>query len=99
MFSSQDTDRPTSNPLPPESEAFSDRNASVISSQRVLAEVSEQTPNFGTEQVDFCSFYFSIIGYFLFVADGSLYFKACTSIYIFSRRRLLGLIKQLCVAG
>lgn len=54
----EDTERPTSNPLPPQSEAFSDHNASIISSQQLFADVSEQIPNFGTEQdKDHCPFH------------------------------------------
>ncbi|XP_039061207.1 zinc finger CCCH domain-containing protein 5-like isoform X2 [Hibiscus syriacus] len=45
----EDADRPTSNPLPPQSEAFSDYlNAS--SAQLVLESVAKEVPNFGTEQ-------------------------------------------------
>lgn len=45
----EDADRPTSNPLPPQSEAFSDYlNAS--SAQQVLESVAREVPNFGTEQ-------------------------------------------------
>ncbi|KAK9033034.1 hypothetical protein V6N11_018072 [Hibiscus sabdariffa] len=45
----EDADRPTSNPLPPQSEAFSDYlNAS--SAQMVLESVAKEVPNFGTEQ-------------------------------------------------
>ncbi|XVF23135.1 hypothetical protein REPUB_Repub13aG0011700 [Reevesia pubescens] len=44
-----DDDRPTSNPLPPQSEAFADYlNAS--SAQQVLECVAKEVPNFGTEQ-------------------------------------------------
>ncbi|XP_050209873.1 zinc finger CCCH domain-containing protein 5 isoform X2 [Mercurialis annua] len=44
-------DRPTSNPLPPQSEAFSDyKNSSVASAERLLESVAQQVPNFGTEQ-------------------------------------------------
>lgn len=51
-FDCQDVDRPTSNPLPPESEVFSDyRNSSVVSAQQILENVSQQVHNFGTEQV------------------------------------------------
>ncbi|GLT34117.1 hypothetical protein SLA2020_086580 [Shorea laevis] len=42
-------DRPTSNPLPPQSDAFADYlNAS--SAQQVLETVAKEIPNFGTEQ-------------------------------------------------
>ncbi|XVF86162.1 hypothetical protein PTKIN_Ptkin18bG0018000 [Pterospermum kingtungense] len=45
----EDADRPTSNPLPPQSEAFADYlNAS--SAQQVLESVAREVPNFGTEQ-------------------------------------------------
>ncbi|XP_039000202.1 zinc finger CCCH domain-containing protein 5-like [Hibiscus syriacus] len=45
----EDADRPTSNPLPPQYEAFSDYlNAS--SAQLVLESVAKEVPNFGTEQ-------------------------------------------------
>ncbi|KAA8545433.1 hypothetical protein F0562_020217 [Nyssa sinensis] len=47
----EDHDRPTSNPLPPQSEAFADyNNASVVSAQQLLDNVAQQIPNFGTEQ-------------------------------------------------
>lgn len=43
----QDADRPYSNPLPPQSEAFSEyKNA-----HEALESVARQVPNFGTEQV------------------------------------------------
>ncbi|KAF5448092.1 hypothetical protein F2P56_028657 [Juglans regia] len=45
----ENADRPTSNPLPPQSEAFSSyKNAS--SAEHILKNVSQQVPNFGTEQ-------------------------------------------------
>ncbi|KAJ7967942.1 zinc finger CCCH domain-containing protein 5 [Quillaja saponaria] len=47
----EDADRPTSNPLPPQSKAFADyANSSVHSSQQILENVAQQVPNFGTEQ-------------------------------------------------
>lgn len=47
----EDVDRPTSNPLPPQSEAFTEyQNASVVSAQQMLENVAQQVPNFGTEQ-------------------------------------------------
>ncbi|KAE9445404.1 hypothetical protein C3L33_22698, partial [Rhododendron williamsianum] len=47
----EDPNRPTSNPLPPQSEAFADyRNGFVASAQQLLDNVARQTPNFGTEQ-------------------------------------------------
>ncbi|KAI3414430.1 uncharacterized protein J3R85_016332 [Psidium guajava] len=47
----EDDDRPTSNPLPPQSEAYLDyKNASTMSAQEVLENVALQVPNFGTEQ-------------------------------------------------
>lgn len=42
----EDVDRPTSNPLPPQSEAFADHQ----NAQQALATVAQQVPNFGTEQ-------------------------------------------------
>ncbi|XP_057977959.1 zinc finger CCCH domain-containing protein 5 [Malania oleifera] len=56
----EDTDRPTSNPLPPQSEAFTDyRNASIVSAQQVFDDVAQQIPNFGTEQDKaHCPFHF-----------------------------------------
>ncbi|KAH6814828.1 Zinc finger C-x8-C-x5-C-x3-H type family protein [Perilla frutescens var. frutescens] len=48
----EDPNRPTSNPLPPQSEAFADhKNASapVLSAQQLLETVAQETPNFGTE--------------------------------------------------
>ncbi|XP_018733190.2 zinc finger CCCH domain-containing protein 5 [Eucalyptus grandis] len=51
QMSKEDADRPTSNPLPPQSEAYSDyKNASTLSAQQVLENVALQVPNFGTEQ-------------------------------------------------
>lgn len=50
----QDPNRPTSNPLPPQSEAFADyKNEPILSAKQILENVAQQTPNFGTEQVDF----------------------------------------------
>lgn len=47
----EDPNRPTSNPLPPQSEAFADhKNASTLSAQQLLETVAQETPNFGTEQ-------------------------------------------------
>ncbi|XP_042487693.1 zinc finger CCCH domain-containing protein 5 [Macadamia integrifolia] len=47
----EDADRPTSNPLPPQSEAFSAYKSTPSSSaQNVLESVAQQIPNFGTEQ-------------------------------------------------
>ncbi|XP_052290867.1 zinc finger CCCH domain-containing protein 5-like, partial [Citrus sinensis] len=42
----QDVDRPTSNPLPPQSETFADHQ----NAQQALETVAQQVPNFGTEQ-------------------------------------------------
>ncbi|KAL5539942.1 hypothetical protein UlMin_037219 [Ulmus minor] len=46
----EDTDRPTSNPLPPDSEAFADNQNSFLSAQDAIESVAQQVPNFGTEQ-------------------------------------------------
>ncbi|KAA8536620.1 hypothetical protein F0562_029098 [Nyssa sinensis] len=47
----EDPDRPTSNPLPPQSEAFTDyKNGPMVSAQQLLDNVAQQMPNFGTEQ-------------------------------------------------
>ncbi|KAH7866220.1 hypothetical protein Vadar_017279 [Vaccinium darrowii] len=47
----EDPNRPTSNPLPPQSEAFADhKKGVVVSAQQLLDNVAQQTPNFGTEQ-------------------------------------------------
>ncbi|KAJ1279531.1 hypothetical protein BS78_04G163200 [Paspalum vaginatum] len=47
----QEEDRPTSNPLPPESVASSSqRREPSLSAQEVLEKVAQETPNFGTEQ-------------------------------------------------
>ncbi|XP_022861606.1 zinc finger CCCH domain-containing protein 5 isoform X4 [Olea europaea var. sylvestris] len=47
----QDPNRPTSNPLPPQSEAFADyKNEPILSAKQILENVAQQTPNFGTEQ-------------------------------------------------
>lgn len=49
----QDPNRPTSNPLAPQSEVYADyKNASSLSAQQLLENVAVQTPNFGTEQVN-----------------------------------------------
>lgn len=50
----QDVDRPTSNPLPPQSEAFADHQ----NAQQALETVAQQVPNFGTEQA--CLFFQSV---------------------------------------
>ncbi|KAM7250475.1 hypothetical protein ACFE04_022358 [Oxalis oulophora] len=44
----EDADRPTSNPLPPQSAAFADHQSA--SAQQLLENVAQQVPNFGTEQ-------------------------------------------------
>ncbi|KAI9121869.1 hypothetical protein K1719_007259 [Acacia pycnantha] len=47
----EDADKPTSNPLPPQSEAFADyASSSAVSAQQALESVAQQVPNFGTEQ-------------------------------------------------
>lgn len=51
LFVSQDADRPTSNPLPPQSEAFADYKNGLVSAQHAIENVAQQLPNFGTEQV------------------------------------------------
>nr|CAB3446906.1 unnamed protein product [Digitaria exilis] len=43
-------DRPTSNPLPPQSVAFAAQREPPMSAQEVLEKVAQETPNFGTEQ-------------------------------------------------
>lgn len=48
LLVSQDTGRPTSNPLPPQSEAFADYTKALTSEH---VNVAQQVPNFGTEQV------------------------------------------------
>ncbi|KAM1917453.1 hypothetical protein ACFX13_037054 [Malus domestica] len=48
--SRKDSDRPTSNPLPPQSEAFSDYKSSSMSAQQLIDSVAQQVPHFGTEQ-------------------------------------------------
>ncbi|CAI9101506.1 OLC1v1038845C1 [Oldenlandia corymbosa var. corymbosa] len=47
----EDPDRPTSNPLLPQSQAFADfKNTTMLSAQQLLENVAQQVPNFGTEQ-------------------------------------------------
>ncbi|CAL5021445.1 unnamed protein product [Urochloa decumbens] len=47
----QEEDRPTSNPLPPQSVAFAaQRREPSMSAQEALDKVAQETPNFGTEQ-------------------------------------------------
>ncbi|KAF3439319.1 hypothetical protein FNV43_RR17596 [Rhamnella rubrinervis] len=46
----EDADRPTSNPLPPQSEAFGDYKNALTSAQHAVENVAQQVPNFGTEQ-------------------------------------------------
>ncbi|KAF6141494.1 hypothetical protein GIB67_000875 [Kingdonia uniflora] len=48
--SNEDVGRPTSNPLPPQSEAYASYKNTSVSSQKVFESVAQQTPNFGTEQ-------------------------------------------------
>ncbi|GFP97000.1 zinc finger CCCH domain-containing protein 5 [Phtheirospermum japonicum] len=51
LITKEDPNRPTSNPLPPQSEFLADyKNTSVLSAQQILETVAEETPNFGTEQ-------------------------------------------------
>lgn len=53
----QDAERPTSNPLPPQSEAFSSHmNVATVPAEEVLNKMAQETPNFGTEQVLFLYF-------------------------------------------
>lgn len=55
----QEEERPTSNPLPPQSVAISSqRREPSLSAQEVLEKVAQETPNFGTEQDKaHCPFY------------------------------------------
>ncbi|XP_042439984.1 zinc finger CCCH domain-containing protein 16 [Zingiber officinale] len=47
----EDDNRPTSNPLPPQSVAFASyMDGSSVSAQEVLEKVAQEVPNFGTEQ-------------------------------------------------
>ncbi|KAJ0969402.1 hypothetical protein J5N97_022279 [Dioscorea zingiberensis] len=46
----EDDDRPTSNPLPPQSEAFASYMHTPSTSAREVENASQQIPNFGTEQ-------------------------------------------------
>ncbi|KAB1208618.1 Zinc finger CCCH domain-containing protein 5 [Morella rubra] len=49
--SGENAERPTSNPLPPQSEAYADyKHASVLSAEQSIENVGQQVPNFGTEQ-------------------------------------------------
>ncbi|XP_062094693.1 zinc finger CCCH domain-containing protein 5 [Humulus lupulus] len=45
----EDVDRPTSNPLAPESETFAKYRNSLMCGQQLIESVAEQVPNFGTE--------------------------------------------------
>ncbi|XP_062025972.1 zinc finger CCCH domain-containing protein 5-like [Rosa rugosa] len=54
----EDSDRPTSNPLPPQSEAFDDYKNASLSAQQLIETVAAQVPHFGTEQdKDHCPFH------------------------------------------
>lgn len=54
-------DRPTSNPLPPQSVAFAaQRREPSLSALEVLDKVAQETPNFGTEQA--CSILLFLLG-------------------------------------
>lgn len=55
----EDLDRPTSNPLPLQSDAFNEfKSGSMVSAQQLLDDVAQQVPNFGTEQdKDHCPFH------------------------------------------
>ncbi|XP_077249692.1 zinc finger C-x8-C-x5-C-x3-H type family protein isoform X2 [Tasmannia lanceolata] len=47
----EDADRPTSNPLPPQSMSFAaHKSVSSVSAQQVFETVAQEIPNFGTEQ-------------------------------------------------
>lgn len=47
----EDVNRPTSNPLPPQSAAFAaSKHSSSVAVQEAFEAVAQQTPNFGTEQ-------------------------------------------------
>ncbi|PRQ26009.1 hypothetical protein RchiOBHm_Chr6g0289931 [Rosa chinensis] len=55
-FFPQDSDRPTSNPLPPQSEASDDYKNASLSAQQLIE--TEQVLHFGTEQdKDHCPFH------------------------------------------
>jgi hypothetical protein len=61
MFNVLQEERPTSNPLPPQSAAVASQSREPsLSARELLEKVAQETPNFGTEQV--CSglamFYF-----------------------------------------
>ncbi|PWA68076.1 Nucleotide-binding, alpha-beta plait [Artemisia annua] len=49
-FEKEDTNRPTSNPLPPQSEAYASYKNAPITSTELVDTVAQQVPNFGTEQ-------------------------------------------------
>ncbi|KAL4580642.1 hypothetical protein LXL04_016842 [Taraxacum kok-saghyz] len=54
----EDLDRPTSNPLPPQSEAYASFKNTPMASTDSLHTVAQQVPNFGTEQDKaHCPFY------------------------------------------
>ncbi|KAL5711922.1 [pyruvate dehydrogenase (acetyl-transferring)] kinase [Ranunculus cassubicifolius] len=46
----QDANRPTTNPLPPQSEVYASYRNTSVSDHQVFESVSQQNPNFGTEQ-------------------------------------------------
>ncbi|KAK9204250.1 hypothetical protein WN943_014508 [Citrus x changshan-huyou] len=80
----QDVDRPTSNPMPPQSEAFADyQNA-----QQALETVAQQVPNFGTEQDKVhCPFH---------LKTGACRFgQRCSRVYFFPDKSCTLLIKNM----
>ncbi|XP_071736834.1 uncharacterized protein [Rutidosis leptorrhynchoides] len=50
VMDKEDTNRPTSNPLPPQSDAYAAYKNAPITSADLLDTVAQQVPNFGTEQ-------------------------------------------------
>ena len=52
MFNVLQEERPTSNPLPPQSVAVASQSREPsLSARELLEKVAQETPNFGTEQV------------------------------------------------
>ncbi|ESR37040.1 hypothetical protein CICLE_v10030365mg [Citrus x clementina] len=80
----EDVDRPTSNPLPPQSEAFADHQ----NAQQELETIAQQVPNFGTEQDKVhCPFH---------LKTGACWFgQRCSRVYFYPDKSCTLLIKNM----
>ncbi|KAH9743851.1 hypothetical protein KPL70_003445 [Citrus sinensis] len=87
----EDVDRPTSNPLPPQSETFADHQ----NAQQALETVAQQVPNFGTEQA--CLFFQSDKAHCPFhLKTGACRFgQRCSRVHFYPNKACTLLIKNM----